>query len=83
MTCGCAFCLSGNKSTSLKIRASVMAALLFVVIASPEVFGIVQKLFGGIARVTVNGVPTAFGLLLHGLVYGLLSYLLMGIKKKY
>ncbi len=80
MGCNCPSCLTGHKSSSLKLKASIMAALLFVVIASPEVFGIVQKLVGGIVRVTSNGVPTAFGLLLHGLVYGTLSYLLMGLK---
>ena len=81
MSCNCPSCLSGYKSKHIKVKASVMAALLFVVIASPEVFGLVQKLVGGLVRVTSNGVPTAFGLLLHGLVYGLLSYLLMGLKK--
>lgn len=71
---------SGNNST--KVKASVMSALLFIVIASPELFGLMQSLLGGLARVaTPGGVPTAFGLLLHGAVFGLVVYAMMQRKK--
>lgn len=81
MACGCSTCLSGHKSKKLKIKASVIAALLFIVIASPELFGLMQKLLGSVIRVaSPGGTPTAAGLLLHGLVYGLITYFAMGIK---
>jgi hypothetical protein len=81
MACDCPTCFGGYKSKGLKVRASIMAALVFIVIASPEMFGLVQSLLGGIVRVTSGGVPTAIGLVLHGIVYGLISYGLMHLKK--
>ncbi len=83
-SCGCNSCLTGKHGKKLKIRASIMAALLFIVIASPEVFGFMQKILGGLVRVaSPAGVPTAAGLVLHGLVYGLITYGLMYKKNKY
>lgn len=67
----------------MKVKASLMAALLFIVIASPELFGIMQSLLGSLVRVaTPSGVPTAFGLVLHAAVYGLITYGLMHRKSK-
>lgn len=82
MSCGCSSCLSGHKGQKLKIKSSLMAALLFIVIASPELFGVMQNLLGNISRVaTPAGVPTAFGLVLHAAVFGLITYAMMGFKK--
>jgi hypothetical protein len=80
MGCGCPWCPESSKT---KIKASIMAALLFIIIASPELFGIMQSLLGGIVRVTSGGVPTAFGLVLHAVVYGLITFGLMHYKKRY
>ena len=82
MTCGCAWCpKSGDQG--VKIKASVMSALLFVVIASPELFGVMQSLLGSLVRVaSPAGVPTATGLVLHAVVFGLLVFALMQRKKK-
>lgn len=77
MSCGCNSCLSGKHGKQLKIKASIMAALLFIVLASPEVFGFMQKALGSVVKITSGGVPTAAGLVLHGLVYGLVTYGLM------
>jgi hypothetical protein len=81
MTCGCSTCFSSNKSHKMKIKASLLAALLFIVVASPELFGLVQNLVGGLVRVaSPAGVPTAAGLVLHALVYGAISYGMMSYK---
>lgn len=81
MSCGCSTCFSSDKSKKMKIKASLLAALLFIVIASPELFGIVQNLVGGLVRVaSPAGVPTAAGLVLHAAVYGLVSYGMMSYK---
>lgn len=69
--------------SSQKLMASVQAALLFAVIASPQVFALMQQLLGGLFRVTTTGgVPTNAGLVLHAAVYGGIVYLLMLHKKK-
>ena len=81
MTCGCATCFSSPNNKKLKIKASLLAALLFIVVASPELFGVVQNLLGGLVRVaSPAGVPTAFGLVLHALVYGGITYGMMNLK---
>ena len=79
MGCGCPMCPSHQ---GMKLRASLMAAALFAVVASPQLFGVVQNLLGGLVRVTSGGVPTLPGLLLHAAVYGLIVYLLMHRKQR-
>jgi len=60
-----------------------MAALLFAVIASPQLFGIMQGLLGSLFRVAApGGVPTLAGLALHAVVYGLVVYFIMHAKKR-
>lgn len=62
---------------------SVMAAVLFFVIASPFTYGIVQSLLGGLVTIaSSSGAPTLAGLVAHSVVYGLISFGLMHIKKK-
>ena len=69
--------LNNNK----KVTASIMAAALFFVIASPVMYGIVNGVLGSIVRIVgSNGAPTIAGLILHSIVYGLLSYALMHIN---
>lgn len=66
-----------------KLMASVQSALIFAVIASPQLFALMQDLLGGLIRITSgSGVPTTAGLLLHAAVYGLIVYVLMHYKKK-
>lgn len=60
-----------------KVMYSLQAALLFFVISSPFMYNIVEKVFGKLFTVSINGCPTTHGLLLHTLVYGLVVYLLM------
>jgi hypothetical protein len=74
---------------SRKVQASLTAALLFFVISSPFTYTLVDNLInsvvGSIApqyamtvKVADAGSPTNFGLLLHGSLYGLITYQLMG-----
>lgn len=62
-----------------KATASVQAAILFAIVASPATYSLTQGLFGGLFKVVSNGTPTVAGLLLHALVYGLLAYVVMCI----
>jgi len=63
-----------------RILYSVQAAVLFLVIASPFMYKLVQFIFGRLFTVSVNGCPTIAGLLLHTLVFGLLVYILMIVQ---
>lgn len=73
---------------SRKFQASVMAALLFYVISSPFTYLFVDKFVGSIVtvlspqsiyvfKVSERGSPTNFGLFLHAVVYGTITYGLM------
>ena len=64
-----------------KATASLQAAILFAIVASPATYSLTQGLLGGLFKVTSNGVPTVAGLLLHAVVFGLLAYLIMCIAK--
>ncbi len=81
MGCGCAMCPSSHGN--VKVRASLMSAVLFAIVASPQLFAIMQGLLGGLFRVaSPSGLPTLAGLILHAVVYGLIVYGLMYTKKK-
>lgn len=73
---------------SRKFKASVVAALLFYVISSPFTYRLVDQVVGTIVnaivpqhiyvfKVSEDGSPTNFGLLLHAIVYGTITYHLM------
>jgi hypothetical protein len=73
---------------SRKFQASVTAALLFYVISSPFTYRLVDQVVGTIVnaivpqhiyvfKVSEDGSPTNFGLLLHAIVYGTITYHLM------
>jgi len=73
---------------SRKFQAALMAALLFYVVSSPFTYKMVDKLIGGFVEVLVpysssffkiaeSGCPTNYGLFVHSVVFGLVSYYLM------
>jgi len=65
-----------------KVMASIQAALLFIIVANPATYRLVQAIFGGLFKVAnTTGCPSATGLLLHAVVFGLLSYGLMMLKR--
>lgn len=64
-----------------KAMASLHAAILFAIVASPATYGLTQKLFGGLFKVATGGAPTVAGLLLHALVFGLLTYAIMWLHR--
>lgn len=59
---------------------SILAGLLFMLLAAPMTFEFVQKYVGKPLGQTFarHGVPTLLGLAVHGLLYALLIKLLMG-----
>jgi hypothetical protein len=68
-------------SFGLKVKYSLYSALIFFFVANPVTFRFVNSLIPGVA---VNGCPTAFGLLLHTVVFFLaLVGIMMLPKDKY
>lgn len=74
---------------SRKMQAALTAALLFYVISSPFTYRLVDQVVGGVVgaiapqltsmfKVAEAGCPTNYGLIIHAVVFGLLSYHLMG-----
>lgn len=70
----------GEPSQMLKFRISLMSALLFFVIANPETFKIIKKVFGSWVS-SPTGCPTMNGLVLHSVVFLLITWALMNINK--
>ncbi len=58
--------------------ASIKAALLFLIIGSPFMYKLTQQLLGGLFTISSKGCPTMGGLVLHAVVLGLITYVLMG-----
>lgn len=77
LDCGCG-CAGLKKSDVLKGKVSFQAALLFFLIANPLTFKLTSNVFG--SWVADAGCPTSAGLILHAVVYGLITFLLMKIS---
>ena len=70
-----------SKSQKDKMMISLMSALLFLVIAHPETFKIVRRIFGTWVS-TPTGCPSMNGLLLHAVVFFVITWLLMNVNKR-
>ena len=74
--CGC----DGRKQQE-KFITSVISGLTFFVIANPETFRLVRRVLGpGIA--TPNGCPSTTGLLVHSIVFILVVWGMMNVRKE-
>ena len=71
-------CLTSKRD---KVVISLMSALLFLVIAHPETFKIVRKIFGTWVS-TPTGCPSMNGLVLHAVVFFAITWLLMNVNKR-
>tara|TARA_B100001093_G_scaffold458974_1_gene471768 strand:+ start:1607 stop:2296 length:690 start_codon:yes stop_codon:yes gene_type:complete len=74
--CGCK-----GKKQEHKFIISVMSALIFFVVANPETFRAMRRLVGGWVS-SPTGCPTIKGLALHTVVFMLVVWGLMNIRKE-
>ena len=65
-------------STALKVKFSFLSALIFFLVANPVTFRFVNSIIPGVAN---NGCPTAFGFILHTVVFFLVSFVVMLFPK--
>jgi len=74
--CGC-----GGKKQEEKFIISIISGLTFFIIANPETFRLVRRVLG--PRIaTPTGCPSTTGLLVHTLVFILVVWGMMNIKKE-
>jgi len=74
--CGC----NGQKQQE-KFVTSLISGLTFFIIANPETFRLVRRVLG--PRIaTPNGCPSTMGLLVHTLVFILVVWAMMNVKKE-
>jgi hypothetical protein len=64
---------------ALKAKYSFYSALVFFLVANPETYKVVQKIFGGILGdiASAAGCPTPLGFLLHTVVFFFVMLALM------
>jgi len=58
-------------------KFSIISAIIFLIISSPFMYNITHSVFGELFDVTSKGIPTGAGLLLHTIVFLLVSYGIM------
>ncbi len=66
-----------------KIKRSLIGALIFAVLSSPQAFALVSKVLGPVGHkvATPAGSPTTLGLFVHAAVFVAILVGLMSIKK--
>lgn len=74
--CGCK-----GKKQEQKFLISIMSSLVFFIVANPETFRFVRKIFGSWVS-SPTGCPTTRGLLLHTVVFLLITWGMMNIKRE-
>ena len=73
--CGCA-----GKKQEKKFLISVVSALIFFIIANPSTYRLMRRVLG--SRIaTPNGNPTTLGLTVHSVVYLLIVWKMMNVRK--
>ena len=68
---------------SPRLLNTLFVAALFVIIANPVVFALVDKTLGRPVlriKLTDNSVPTRTGLVVHAIVFGLIYYFFLSLK---
>lgn len=68
------------KDTRSKVKFTLISAAIFLLISSPLMYNIVESLLGRLVTVSVKGCPTTLGLLLHTVVFALISYGIMNLN---
>ena len=74
--CGC-----NGKKQEEKFITSIVSALVFFIVANPETFKLVRRLVGSWVA-TPTGCPSMLGLLLHAVVFMLIVWGMMNIKRE-
>ena len=74
--CGC-----NGKKQEQKFLISIMSALVFFVVANPETFRVMRKVFGSWVS-NPTGCPSTGGLALHTIVFMLVTWGMMNIKRE-
>ena len=74
--CGC-----GGKKQEQKFVISLMSALVFFIIANPDTFRLMRAILGSWVS-GPNGCPTTAGLVLHTIVFMLVTWGMMNIKRE-
>ena len=74
--CGC-----DGKKQEHKFLISIMSALVFFVVANPETFRVMRKVFGSWVS-SPTGCPSTGGLALHTIVFMLVTWAMMNIKRE-
>jgi len=74
--CGCK-----GKKQEQKFVISLMSALVFFIVANPDTFRLMRRIFGSWVS-GPNGCPTTTGLILHSIVFMLIVWGMMNIKKR-
>jgi hypothetical protein len=71
--------MNREKPVLLYIKYSIYSALVYYLLASKDMFAVVNSVIPGVSDET--GCPTVMGVTLHAVVYGLALYLLMQLPK--
>ena len=74
--CGC-----NGKKQEQKFLISIMSALVFFVVANPETFRVMRKVFGSWVS-SPTGCQSTGGLALHTIVFMLVTWGMMNIKRE-
>jgi hypothetical protein len=74
--CGC-----NGKKQEQKFTISLLSALLFFIVANPDTFRLMRSILGSWVS-GPNGCPTTAGLILHTIVFMLITWGMMNIKRE-
>jgi hypothetical protein len=74
--CGC-----DGKKQEQKFLISIMSALVFFVVANPETFRVMRKVFGSWVS-SPTGCPSTGGLALHTVVFMLVTWAMMNTNRE-
>jgi len=69
-----------NPANNDKWRWAIYIGLIFLLVSNSYTYSITQNLLGSFTNITVAGVPSAAGIVIHCIIFVLLVRLLMNCK---
>ena len=69
-------------TTNQKLMATLLSVIVFIIVSMPFTYKLTNSILGGIGGPLADssGCPTLCGLVVHSIVFGIIIFLLMGVK---
>lgn len=78
--CSCDSCKKSKPNNNDKWRYTLYTTFLFFVVVNPLTYNLTNSLLKPFVKISSNGCPTIYGIVIHGIVFTLLLRYMMDLN---